>query len=734
MRVLRYPFAAFATSFGSVAVLLEDPSITGQGPDLAHAEEDLLEQVRRNHRESPWMGAPQCQDFQIHVLPVTLRPEFRVQKRVLPCDGSLDFRFPCAVGVTESGLRVCVVPSLGLQFYFESDRKLRELVGHYVQEQLKGMTPTQLLSQVPPAEMEIYEGRVKLPRSTSTRAGQDLARLEQVAEPAHSSRLRGIGREELQKQLLEALQSGLSVALVGPPSAGKSTLLVEVARKLHKIRLDRREPRTLWRTSASRLVAGMSYLGQWEERCEGVVSELATAGGILAAENLMELVRQGGSEPGGSIAAFLTPYVLEGSLQMVGEATPSEWQACKRMLPAFSDLFRVLQVPAMSDAETLEVLAWIRTSLTHSRRQEISPEVDGQILSLFRRFSPYQALPGSAARFWRRLGESRPRGTRLDRALVVSAFSQQTGIPEEFLLDEVGLEAEDLERQLSSRVMGQQVAQQAAVRVITAFKSGLQDPQRPLAVLLLCGPTGVGKTELGKTLAHILFGEESRLIRLDMSEYSGPGSAQRLLGSLYDKVPAPWLRQLRQRPFSVVLFDEVEKAHPEMFDLLMRAFDEGVLTGPWGDQTSLRTCVLLLTTNLGADQLRSAGFRTRQQANYSQAAGQYFRPELINRLDAIVPFAPLEWEVILAVAQREVGLLQSRPGMRRRHLTLSASGAALEELARRGYDPMLGARPLQRCIEKELIPPLGRYLRARPGLRDQSVQVDYNLNEGFFFS
>ncbi len=712
MKVLRFHAALLPTEYGCVAVLLDDPAYTAHAPDQEGAERALVQLLQKALKEDPWLSPGECDEFQVLIVPVDLRPEYRVGNQLLPQEYSWEFRLPCAVGEISGGLRMCVVPSLGLQFYFEGERSLRELVGHYVQEKLKGLNPAQLLRFVPGEGLEIRRLRVKKPATSRSRLEKRWENLEGVAELAHTARDKGYGREDSLKQLLKNLQAGLSVAVIGPASVGKTTLIHEAARRTKNI----------WRTSAARLIAGMSYLGMWEERCERVVSELGQANGILMVESLAELIRQGGQDPGGSLAAFLAPYLVDGQLQMVVEASASEWQACRRLLPGFADLFRVLPLEPMNDAETVEVLTWVRKGL------RIGLDLDETLLSLFRRFSPYEALPGGAVRFLRHIGRG-PKAAELTRPRLIEAFSKQSSIPEEFLLDEIGIEPDELLGQLAERVIGQPEAHQAALRIITAFKAGLQDPGRPLGVLLLCGPTGVGKTELAKTLAQILFADEKRLIRLDMSEYAGAGAADRLLGSLYDKTPAPWLRELRQKPFSVVLFDEVEKAHPEVFDVLMRAFDEGQLCDPWGRITSLRTAVLILTSNLGAEQQNALGLRQLEGGGYSQAVLRYFRPELVNRLDAVVPFHPLSNEVVRAVARREIALLARRPGLKRRNLEIRASERCLDQLARLGYDARLGARPLQRLIERRLIPQL-THLLSQPDCPSRLL-VDLDGDEFF---
>lgn len=706
MRVFHYTAALYPTTFGFVAVLLDDPSFQSVGRDLESALEHLSERMRHELKQHPWLPGPEVEEFEVATVPVEVRPEYRVERQVTPLEEVYRFRFPCAVGETDSGLNMCVVPSLAIQFYFEAGRNLRELVGHYVQECVKGLTPLQLLRHQPPSHIELRPCRVKRTRSLRDLANPRWPNLEAVAEPAHLSRIRGYGRELQLKNLKSNLQAGLSVAVVGKASVGKSSLIVEVARNL----------KNLWRTSAARLVAGMKYLGMWEERCQKVIEELGQASGILAVDNLTELMRQGGSEPGASLAAFMMPYVLDGQLQMVVEASPSEWLAARRVLPAFTELFRVLPLEPMNAVETLEVLAQVRTSL------RIEANLDSSLLALFSKFSPYECLPGSAVRFLRRLHASDKKGP-WNPARVIEAFSLQKGIPEEFLRDDIPVNAEDWATQLSNRVLGQPEAIQTALRILSALKSGLNDPQRPLGVYLLCGPTGVGKTELARCLAELLFGDEKRLIRLDMSEYSAPRSGQRLLGSLYDSTPATWLRELRQNPFAVLLLDEVEKAHPEVFDLFLRAFDEGQLCDPWGRVTSLKMSVTLMTSNLGAESMQTLGLRQNKKPSYDRAIHQFFRPELINRLDGVVGFSPLSPQVIRGVAIREVGLLQRRPGLRRRGLVLQPSSECLDYLVQHGHDPQLGARPLQRLLERKLIPRLTEWLRAHPDIQGETIRV-----------
>lgn len=683
------------------AVLLEDPTMVGLGPDRIGACKNLVAKMEHFHAEFGYEPRVVGGEYRLDRVKVDITPEYQVGHQTLPSRAPLQLSFACVVGQYVGNLQVCVIPSLQIVFYFENGRNLREISSHYVQRRFSGFSPQEAVRNIGPVQLELAEVKVRHRAKKSNHESDGMQHLPVVADPAHRLKLRGFGRDQLVNDLVEALSGGLSVALVGPPSAGKTTSLVEAARRLQK-RAGNKP--TVWKTSAARIVAGMCYLGMWEERCECLVDELGGVSGILAVESATELIRQGGREPSGGVAAFLTPYLTSGLLQMVVESTPNEWSACRRLLPSFTDVFRVLEVPAMTEQQTREVLAIVRSGLAQSRALDISSEVDLELVGLFHKFWPYHALPGSAARFFRRLAHQMRRGESLRRSQVVRAFTEESGIPERFLRDDLPMEPEWLHERLSRQVIGQPQAVEAAARVITAFKAGLNDPGRPLGVLLLCGPTGVGKTELAKCIAELLFSDAKRLIRLDMSEYAAPGSAARLLGSLYDEQMPSWLRQLRQRPFSVLLFDEVEKAHPEVYDVLMRAFDEGQITDPWGRMTTLRTTVILLTSNLGVQGQRSMGLTPDKGPSFQRAVAAFFRPELINRLDQIVIFQPLMPHIVQAIARREIELLNQRPGLHRRGLTIQASERALGQLAQLGYDIRMGARPLQRLIEKEIVP------------------------------
>jgi ATP-dependent Clp protease ATP-binding subunit ClpC len=239
--------------------------------------------------------------------------------------------------------------------------------------------------------------------------------------------------------------------------------------------------------------------------------------------------------------------------------------------------------------------------------------------------------------------------------------------------------------------------------------------------MLFCGPTGVGKTEMARALGRWFFGED-RLVRLDMSEYGGVGAADRLLG-ISGGERGPLIRRLREQPFSVVLLDEIEKADPEVFDVLLGVFDEGRLRDAYGRVTTFRGAVLVMTSNLGADALRSIGLTEKAEPTYEAEVMSFFRPEFFNRLDAVVRFRPLTRELVRLLAVRELRALGEREGMRAARLRLEWDESVIERIVDDGYDPRYGARPLQRAVDAVAGAPLGRFLAERPGLREVTLRV-----------
>jgi ATP-dependent Clp protease ATP-binding subunit ClpC len=732
---------------GATACLVEHRTgVAAVAETRSAATLQLREMLRWRYRQAPWTRKPSFTEPQLTWVKVEVRPEYHFDERTFPCRETVLLRLPCVRGKDSAGLLLCSLPTLGIRFQFDEEASLEQLAGHYVQLALKGLTPQQLAWHLPPGSAELDDVVIQVQATPVDREPPvDLDPLPDVAEPIGGRGRRGRlarpwERDAQVAALVEVLGRGRgSVLLLGEAGTGKSAVLAEAVRKVERgapaaVPDGAVEPpatkvrNRFWLTNGSRLIAGMKYLGQWQERVEQVIAKLDEIGGVLCVEHLLDLVRTGGEGAGDSVAAFLVPYLQRGELRLVAEATAAELDACRRLLPALAAAFTVVEVPPFTHRQAVGALAALAGSWGRNLKVEFDPAAVETTYRLFARFLPYHSFPGRAAAFVTGLFDhvSRTPAARVTSDAVVDRFVGTTGLPELFLRDDRPLPFEDVVAALEAKVVGQPAACRTAAAVVTTFKAGLNDPGRPLGALLFCGPTGVGKTELARALSAFLFGHgerKDRLVRLDMSEYAGPGAAARLLGSPAGE-PSELVKRVREQPFTVVLLDEIEKAAPEVFDLLLGVFDEGRLTDRFGRTTTFRSAILIMTSNLGAAAGEPFGLSRQPPAGGAEAeVAAFFRPEFVNRVDAVVPFAPLDEATVRQLAAAELARVADREGLRHRGIRLHWSDAVVARLAAAGYDPRYGARPLQRTIEQWVVAPLARLLVDRPALRDATLRV-----------
>jgi ATP-dependent Clp protease ATP-binding subunit ClpA len=309
------------------------------------------------------------------------------------------------------------------------------------------------------------------------------------------------------------------------------------------------------------------------------------------------------------------------------------------------------------------------------------------------------------------------------------------------MLEEEADKLSRMEDELKKRVVGQDEAVQKISDAIKRSRAGIADPNRPVGSFLFLGPTGVGKTELTKALAEFLFNSDKALIRVDMSEYMEKHSVSKMIGSPpgyvgYDE--GGGLTELvRHRPYSVILLDEVEKAHPEVFNIMLQVLDNGRLTDAKGRTVNFKNCVIIMTSNIGAehiDRMSGLGFAhgasNTHDERYEQAKDkvmgslkEYFRPEFLNRLDDIVLFNILTTEAIRDIVRMQIHLVAKR--LEEKHISLSLSDAALDHLGKEGYNPQYGARPLKRLIQTKILTPIANMMVARGVMEGGSVKVDF---------
>ncbi len=680
---------------------------------------------------------------------VRVRPEYEdpATDRRYPCEATVELRVPYVRGKTRGGILCCSLPTLDVVFYCHEPSALQAMVAERVRQFLSGHTPQELSRLLAPKRLELDQVLV---RTRSRRRNAPL-RYPLTALPAVAQAMSDAGfrrpysaafrRETDVSSLAERLRGrAASLLLVGEDGVGKTTLLVNAVRAAErKPEKDTNEaphessgaggryPR-FWYTSAARLIAGMRYLGQWQERCEEVIEELSRVGGVLCVESLIDLLRIGGSDPSVSVGAFLLPYLQTGQLRLVAEATPAELDACRRLLPGFAQAFEIMQVKELAPKAAGEAIDEIAASGSRNLCIDVEQGVARAVLRLYRRFMPYHPLPGRAGSFLRTLLDRarQQKEPRVGTEHALQQFVRETGLPEMFLDDERPLPVADVLHALKEQVIGQDNACQAIARLVCTFKTGLNDPRRPVGSLLFCGPTGVGKTQLAKTLSNHLFGhgdESGRLIRLDMSEYSAPWAAQRLVTNP-EGTPSDFISKVRKQPFVVVLLDEIEKAAPEVFDMLLGLLDEGRLTDRYGRTTWFRTAIVIMTSNLGASSRSSIGFGDESSDTYEREIRSFFRPEFFNRLDGVVTFEPLGREACRLVVEKELNDLARREGFVQRNLILRFGASLVDHLVAQGFDPQYGARPLQRTIEQHVVSRLSRFLIENREASEGRLEID----------
>ena len=528
------------------------------------------------------------------------------------------------------------------------------------------------------------------------------------------------------------------------------------------------------------LVAGSRYRGDFEERLKKVLKEIKTRGDIiLFIDEIHTLVGAGAAEGAIDAASILKPMLARGELQTIGATTLDEYRKHLEKDAALERRFQPIQVKEPSVAHTIEILKGLRDRYeTHHRvsitdgalaaaanmadryvsdrflpdkaidlideagsrlrikrmtapaelrefddkiaaaRKEKESAIDGQDFEKAASFRDLEKTlsteKAEAEKNWK--ATDLDKVTEVDEELIAQVLSIATGIPVFKLTEEETARLLRMEDELHKRVIGQDQAIKALSQAIRRTRAGLKDPKRPGGSFIFAGPSGVGKTELSRTLASFLFGDADALIQLDMSEYSERHTASRLFGAPpgyvgYDE-GGQLTEKVRRRPFSVVLFDEIEKAHPDIFNSLLQVLEDGRLTDSQGRVVDFKNTVIIMTTNLGTKDIsKGAGLgfanSSDELSNYErmkQKVGDelksHFRPEFLNRIDDIVVFHQLHKEEIIQIVDLMIASLDER--LKVKDMGIELTQAAKDLLAARGYDPLLGARPLRRTIQREI--------------------------------
>lgn len=546
------------------------------------------------------------------------------------------------------------------------------------------------------------------------------------------------GQVEHVRRLLERQRS---VLLVGPHGVGRTSVVHALATHLAA---ERRESAWLQRIvewPTARFLTGTRYVGDWQTKVDAVVRAAWEAGVALYVPDVAHL-RGAGRSTGGTedVLAQLRPALQAGRLVLLGEVTVQQWAALEGN-PELRALFERVTVPPLEPAQAAAIVDARATAL----RLALTAEAKRTLQGLCARFLPRAPAPGPELNLLARIADAVPRddtgvGARadteltLDEGSVERAFAQDTGLPLFVVSASEPCALDDVRAYFTERIVGQTPAIEAVLETIALFKAGLADPARPIGSFLFVGPTGVGKTELARALAAFLFGSASRLLRVDLSELKDYLAVEQLVGSARNpEQRARLLEPVRAQPFQVVLLDELEKAHPDVFDLLLPLLDEGHLTGPDGERVDFRSTIVICTSNAGSGLPdRSVGFgrssddRDRAAHDASVRAGldTVFRPELLNRFQRVVVFHPLSPVEVRRIARQELDTIFARDGFVRRRLGVEVDDAALDLVARAGFDARYGARALKREVERLLVMPLARTLMERAPLPGSILRVE----------
>lgn len=557
-------------------------------------------------------------------------------------------------------------------------------------------------------------------KSSEANQRKQTATLRSTASDLSRAELEPVfGRDKQVAEVAEYLigQSPQSVLLVGPAGVGKTAIVHRLVQMTEQLGLAQRN---VWSTTGSRLVSGMSGMGMWQERCLKLIREAHATHAILHVGSVVELMEAGKIEGQPGVASMIRQAVARGRLLIIAECTPQQLALVEREEPL---LLRAIVRYDLSEPEPSEITLILRQAADYrvaaaarkeSRRCHFTDHALEELNRLHRRYASYSALPAQPLRLMQTILERSAPAATIDATDVARAFASQTGLPRFLVDDSETIDLDRIRARLASHVIGQTEPVELVVNLIATLKSRMVRPGRPLASLLFIGPTGVGKTEMAKALAGLLYSDTRRMVRIDMSEYASPWAAVRLIGRP-DEGDGTLTSPIREQPFSVVLLDEFEKADASVFDMLLQLLGEGRLTDSLGRLADFRNAVVIMTSNLGVDSFRDSGFGFAEggsdwRSHFEREVQRFIRPELLGRIDRIVPFAPLTRDVVHQIANRELNLLKERPGLKYADVRVEFDPEVVEHLCQIGYQPKYGARPLRRAIEQLVTVPLANQL------------------------
>ena len=569
-----------------------------------------------------------------------------------------------------------------------------------------------------------------------------------------------VGREDEIQRVIQILgrRRKNNPMLVGDPGVGKSAIIEGIALKIAN---DDIPPvlagKRLISLDLGSIVAGTKYRGDFEKRLKSIIKEVADSPDvILFIDEFHTIVGAGGASGSLDAANMLKPALARGDIQCIGATTMDEFRKIVEKDGALDRRFQKIVVEHTDIAQTVSILSRLKTNYEKHHNVKYTDEAIEACVRMSERYITDRCLPDKAIDALDEAGSmvrlKNPKKTgRVTAEDVAAVISKMTGIPSGKVAEGEGGKLIKMRQKLQSRIIGQDEAVDKVVRAIQRNRAGIKDPGKPIGTFIFFGPTGVGKTQLAKSLAEYLFDSEDNMIRLDMSEYMEKFNVSRLIGAppgyVGHEEGGQLSERVRRKPYCVVLLDEIEKAHPDVFNLLLQVMDEGRLTDSTGRTVSFRNTIVIMTSNVGSRELdeygSGVGFSTagkdignNRKNVLEKAVRKAFPPEFINRVDEQVFFSSLTREHIEKIIDIELKELKAR--VSDAGFSLSISNAAKKFVADAGYDPKFGARPLKRAIQKYIEDPVsekiitdrmqgGRHAggKIKVGIAKESITLDW---------
>ena len=644
---------------------------------------------------------------------------------------------------TEKGFWA-IVPTLGVECYVNNEEDFDERLISTIRMDFirkKRLNAVQkIVSTIwfDRIEMQSQEVELSVPTLTELNTNTHISKkkyLPKVAKRLSIDRREVYGRKTEMDLLARAVKGKYSknVLLVGPSGVGKTALVWELSRQLKKRKINGE----IWETTASTMIKELMGQTGWQDSLAFLCSELAGQSDFLFIRNLMELFEVGQYEGNSvSMADFLKIYINRGELNLISECTEEELAKIELRSPNYTSSFQIIRLQEPKD-DLEEIVINKVVDLAALRKIKFELEAIKETIRLNRRFSPYAGFPGKPIRFLesilintKNIGKTQT----ITRQQIIEHFCEEAGMPQ-FLVDpEIPMDLKAIKTDFKSELFGQDQAVNHVVDLIGSVKTALSRTGKPIASFLFIGPTGVGKTEMAKILAKFTFGSRDKMIRFDMSEYSDAYAITRLTGTSY-YTDGVLTSAIRREPFCVLLFDEIEKAHPSFNDLLLQMLGEGRLSDSRRQLVNFCSTIIIMTSNIGATGLMNNRISWKQgmdnelvSNHFVNAVQKHFRPELFNRIDQVIPFEPLGKDTIRYVIERELNILKKREGIRFRNMDYKITDEAVDYLAEKGFNTKYGARELQRTVREQLVIPLSKQLNLLEF--DEQLVVEVLLKNG----